>query len=162
MRSNRGMSMIELLIVVAIIGILAAAAVWNYLIALDKGKQKKSMADIRSISAAWEARATEYGRYNAASEVFPWPGEDLSMTEMTTQLSPTYMRNIPERDGWGNPFEFALDLPVGNIDPANVYAVRSLGKDGLPDASSVVGTTKLFECDIVFSNGVFLVSPEVK
>src|SRR5207247_5891005 len=66
MRRQRGFTILEVLIVVAIIGIIAAIAMANYLNALQRTKQKRTMADIRSIGVAWESRAADTKAYNAA------------------------------------------------------------------------------------------------
>ena len=53
-RGTRGFTILEVLIVVAIIGMIAAIAIANYLNALQRTKQKRTMADIRSMAIAWE------------------------------------------------------------------------------------------------------------
>ena len=50
---SRGFTLIELLIVVAIIGIIAVILIPNLLDALQKSKQKRTVADIRDTGAAW-------------------------------------------------------------------------------------------------------------
>src|SRR3989442_2085943 len=66
-RTQRGFTLIELVIVVAIIGILAAIAIPNLLTAMQRARQKRSMADMRTIATAWESRATETNNYTAAA-----------------------------------------------------------------------------------------------
>src|SRR5437868_13863109 len=49
---QRGLTSIELLIVVAIIGIIAALLIPNFLDALQKAKQKRTVADVRNAGTA--------------------------------------------------------------------------------------------------------------
>ncbi|MDQ6803092.1 MAG: prepilin-type N-terminal cleavage/methylation domain-containing protein [Acidobacteriota bacterium] len=160
MRRRRGFTILEVLIVVAIIGIIAAVAMANYLNALQKAKQKRTMADIRSLAIAWESRAVDTKSYNAAAATFNMPTSTITYSDLTTLLSPTYMRTIPRTDGWGLPLDFALDHPIGGPQ-ASTYAIRSPGRDGQFSGNSyTAGPTTEFDCDIVFSSGSFIVWPE--
>src|SRR4051794_17781760 len=52
----------------------------------------------------------------------------ISREELAKVLVPKYIAAIPEKDGWGNPYEFRLNTQDANA--TRVMAVRSAGKDG--------------------------------
>lgn len=158
MKLNRagGFTIVELLIVVAIIAILAAIAMFNYFNGIQRARQKKTMADIRGIATAWEARESDMKGYNAAG--FTVPAAEISSTEVDLLLTPTYTKSLPHVDGWGRPLMFEMDHPVGG-PPATAYAVRSAGADGVFQTSYSQGPTSSFDCDIVYSNGAFICYP---
>jgi len=153
-RNAKGFTLIELLIVVAIIGIIAAIAIPNLLNAIDRGKQKRTMADMRSIATAWESRATDVGVYNAAG--LSWPPSTVSAATLTTLLTPTYTKKIPVYDGWSNPFHVSDNVP-------NAYSIKSFGADRVENStitSADAGIqTENFDCDIIMSGGVFVQYP---
>lgn len=151
---QRGMTLLELLVVVAIIGLISAIGIWNYFVAITKAKQKRTMADMRSVATAWELYAQDTESYIPAAAVFTFPTTVVTPEQLELALSPSYIKNFPKEDGWKTPFDFAIE---GTEEVS--YAIRSRGADGLVDDSYEEKMTTSFNNDIVFSNGQFVVWP---
>jgi general secretion pathway protein G len=136
------------LVVVAIIGILAAIAIPNLLTAMQRSKQKRTMADIRSLATAAESYATDNNQYPQTLDA----------------LAPKYIKFLPKNDGWGHPFEF-MCLP-DETGKCTGYVLASGAKDGRMErelresAAQPPGATTNFDCDIVYANGKFEEYPE--
>jgi len=156
-RRQSGFTLIELLVVVAIVGILSAIAVWAYQKGMIRARQKRTMADMRTIAVAWEARALDQKQYNAAG--FSMPGNVVSYPQVVTLIAPDYLKIVPRIDGFGFEYQFALDQTIGGGAEATEYSIRSPGKDGVFDPSMIIGGTTNPDNDIIYSGGAFISYP---
>jgi hypothetical protein len=115
----------------------------------QRSAQRHTMADMRSIATAWEARATDTNSYSVDAV---GDGE-ISYTQLSSALSPTYIKKLPRDDSWGTPF--VLRVSAGGQQ----YSVRSVGSNRRFD-DTPEGATSSPEADILFSNGNFVSCPE--
>jgi type II secretion system protein G len=148
---KKGFTLIELLIVVAIIGIVAAVAIPNLLTALQKGKQKATMGDLKSVGTALEV-------YNTDNSMVP--NADIPELATASYFIPFYIRVLPLRDAWGTAWDY-----VSGDTPSDQYSVTSYGRDrSILSVSESYQVTKLtdFNNNITFSNGQFTLGPVTK
>ena len=143
---KEGFTLIELLIVVAIIGIIAAIAIPNLLNAIQRGKQKRTMADMRAIGTVVESYAVDNNRY---------PGGGSPVSTISSVLEPRYIARAVTVDAWNGQIDYTSS-PSGS---AQAYSIESYGKD-LSNQASAPGSTTDFNNDIIFSQGLFVQYPE--
>lgn len=154
--NKKGFTLIELLIVVAIIGIIAAIAIPNLLVALQKGKQKATMGDMKSVGNAIESYITDWS-FCPQGAAGPISSIDQAY------FRPFYIKILPLNDGWGTTFQYARgDVATTTQD---LYSVESYGRDKIdsgPNTEYDVTALSHFNNDVIYSNGQFTVGPRVK
>lgn len=84
MSSQKGFTLVELMIVIVIIGVLAAIAVPKFADSTDDAKAAKVLADFRTIDSALALYYAKNGSYPAAG-----------YTALTTALEGTYIKKMP-------------------------------------------------------------------
>ncbi len=146
MSQARGFTLIELLIVVAIIGLIAVIAVPNLMGAMDKGRQTRTMADMKQIAAAITRYEIDFNR-------FPMVASGPVGGGLNALLEPIYIQKCPTKDGWGTALQWISD------GQGEVYSLASWGKGGQQGPENG-GDTNNFTDDIVLSNGQFTQKPE--
>jgi general secretion pathway protein G len=132
---------------------VAAVVVPNVMDALSRGKQKRTMGDMRTIATAIESYSIDH---HDAYPITRAPAA-AALEEVVPLLVPTYVKEIPRVDGWGRPFELE--------STAKEYTITSRGSDGrpdMPDGPSIEpnGGTTDFRNDIIFSTGSFAQFPD--
>lgn len=121
-KNNRGMTLIEIMIVLAILGGIAALLLPRFTGSLDKAKAREAKIQIGQIMSALSMYYTDCGKY---------PQSLTGLAEADANCSnwgpEAYAKPKQLKDPWGNEFDYQLN--GGN------FVIMSLGKDGSPGGS---------------------------
>jgi general secretion pathway protein G len=125
---DAGFTLVELLVVLAIIGLIAALAAPQVLRYLGKARVDTTQAQMKNIAGALELYFLDSGQYPTSEAGL---GVLISPPSDGTVWNGPYLKtNAALKDAWGHAFVYEY-----SIEPASVI-VRSLGRDGKPQGDS--------------------------
>jgi general secretion pathway protein G len=126
-----GVTLIEMMIVLVIIGIVAALVVPNVIGRPDEARVAVAGADLKTIAASLEMYRLDNRTYPTASQGL------LALTQMPVEppvpvnwVSGGYLPTLPT-DPWGNAYVYLMPGPSGP------YELISLGADGVAGGDGV-------------------------
>jgi general secretion pathway protein G len=128
---SHGFTLVEILVVIVILGILAALVVPRVLERPDEARVIAAKNDIAAISQALKLYRLDNGRYPTSEQ-----GLSALVTRPTQAPLPPnwkpngYLERLP-KDPWGNPYQYLSPGLRGEID------VFSFGADGSPGGTGV-------------------------
>lgn len=122
-KNEKGFTLIELMVVVAIIGILAAGIIPQFMNATNKAKVNAAKADLANFQTVLEIIYAEDGSY---------PVDSTGFTEM---YNDGYIKSTTPKSPWGNSNGYNY---VG-VSNGSSYTITITGKSG--QVSSSTGIT---------------------
>ncbi len=135
-RQEAGFSLIELLVVLAVVMIIGMIAVSQFLTAYDRSRQRGTLADLRTLASANGTYSVDHGDYSSTLD----------------GVAPYYLGTIPPVDRWGYAWEYSY------VD--GTYELSSRGSDGAVGPEPPMGWDGApYECDLIVENGAFRQAP---
>ena len=133
--ASRGFTLIELMVVLVIIGVLAALIVPNVLDRADDARVTAAKTDIANINQALKLYRLDNQRYPTAEQ-----GLQALVAKPTTGPAPQnwkpYLEKLPN-DPWGNPYQY---LNPGVKIPIDIMSFGADGKAGGEGKDADIGS----------------------
>ena len=131
-RSQRGFTLIEIMVVVVIIGLLAAIIAPNVIGNIDKALVTRTQGDIRSIETALNLYRLDNFRY-------PTTEEGLQALVSGSGEGKSYLNSVPP-DPWSNPYQYVYPGQQREFD---VFSYGADGQEGGEELNADIGNWNL-------------------
>ncbi|MCY4177833.1 MAG: type II secretion system major pseudopilin GspG [Endozoicomonadaceae bacterium] len=135
---QRGFTLIEIMIVVVILGILAALVIPNIMNRPDQAKMTATRSDVKAIASALELYRLDNGNYPSTEQ-----GLEALVTKPEGEPEPTnwsdtgYLKRLP-KDPWGRAYQY--ELPgIKNPNGFDLYSLGANGRQEGEGANATIG-----------------------
>ena len=124
-----GLTLVEMIVVLAIIAIVGALIVTNVISRPDEARVTVATTDIKTISSALKMYRLDNGDYPTEQQGLKALVEKPTSAPVPRNWNPEgYLGEMPQ-DPWGNPYVYKTG-PTG-------FTIISLGKDGKPGGTGI-------------------------
>jgi len=122
--SEAGLTLVEMIVVLAIIAIVGSLVVMNVISRPDEARVTTARTDIKTISAALKMYRLDNGNYPTQEQGLKALVEKPTSAPVPAAWSAEGYLPEPPKDPWGNPYSYTVT--------GTGFELKSFGKDGKP------------------------------
>lgn len=135
--SNRGFTLIEMLVVLVIIGMLAGLVGPKLFTKVDSSKVQTAQTQVKMFKGSLETMRLDIGRFPTEAEGLTMLNTPPADEKLRTRWHGPYLDEALPPDPWGNPYQYSL--PGSGGQPFALYSLGADGKRGGVDFDADVG-----------------------
>ena len=135
--AEQGFTLLEIMVVVVIIGLLAAVVAPNFMDQIDTAAINRAQADIRNIETALNLYRLDNFRYPSTTE-----GLEALVTNPGETVAPNWQQSLQRMpvDPWERPYQYASPGQHGDFD---VFTYGADRQEGGEDINADIGNWDL-------------------
>jgi len=135
LRPDAGVTLVEMMVVIVIIGLITAIVVINVLPSQDKARVEKASADIATLQQALELYRLEYLHYPTIETGLQ---ALVSPADAAGKPRAPFIRSLPQ-DPWNHPYQYIVP---GERAAFDLYSLGADGKVGGEGLDADIGKTQ--------------------